>query len=120
MPLVMLEDGGGLGGSVNTLSVSIIRERLTFDHTVDYDHGGVQQNQELYQLLYKNTNSLLCQTFEWKTHLADIMSTNHHHLCCQPFWSTIIVYYCLKVVPEFYHIHLQVVSKWSQNCLRVL
>ena len=53
MPLVMLEDGGGKGESVNTLSVSIIRERLTFDHTVDYDHGGVQQDQELYQLLYK-------------------------------------------------------------------
>ena len=24
---------------------------------------------------------------------ADIMSTNHHHSCCQPFRSTIIVYY---------------------------
>ena len=23
---------------------------------------------------------LKCQTFEWKTDLADIMSTNHHHL----------------------------------------
>ena len=50
---MMLEDGGGKGGSVNTLSVSIIRERLTFDHTVEYDHGGVQQDQELYKLLYK-------------------------------------------------------------------
>ena len=49
--------GGGWGGSVNTLSVSIIRERLTFDHTVDYDQGGVQQDQELYQLLYKHNNS---------------------------------------------------------------
>ena len=57
MSLGMLEDGGGWGGSVNTLSVSIIRERLTFDHTVDYDHGGVQQDQELYQLLYKHNNS---------------------------------------------------------------
>ena len=57
MPLVMLEDGEGWGGSVNTLSVSIIRERLTFDHTVDYDQGGVQQDQELYQLLYKHNNS---------------------------------------------------------------
>ena len=57
MPLVMLEDGEGWGESVNTLSVSIIRERLTFDHTVDYDQGGVQQDQELYQLLYKHNNS---------------------------------------------------------------
>ena len=36
---------------------------------------------------------LKCQTFEWKTDLADIMSTNHHHLCCQPFRPTTIVYY---------------------------
>ena len=36
---------------------------------------------------------LKCQTFEWKTDLAVIMSTNHHHLCCKPFRSTIIVYY---------------------------
>ena len=36
-------------------------------------------------------DKLKCQTFEWKTDLASIMSTNHHHLCCQPFWSTIIV-----------------------------
>ena len=69
---------------------------------------------------YRVPDKLKYQTFEWKTDLADIMSTNHHHLCCQPFHSTIIVYYCLKVVPKFYHIHLQVVSKWSQNCLRVL
>ena len=57
MPPVMLEDGGGWGGSVNTLSVSIIRERLTFDRTVDYYQGGVLQDQELYQLLYKHANS---------------------------------------------------------------
>ena len=31
--------------------------------------------------------------FEWKTDLADNMSTNHHHLCCQPFRLTTIMYY---------------------------
>ena len=48
---------------------------------------------------------LKCQTFEWKTDLADIMSTNHHHLSCQPFRSTIIVYYhgvfSLRPLPLF-------------------
>ena len=36
---------------------------------------------------------LKCQTMNGKQNCADIMSTNHHHLCCKPFRSTIIVYY---------------------------
>ena len=58
-------------GRVNTLSVSIIRERLTFDHTVDYDHGGVQQDQDLYQLLYKHT-----QTHSLKNSVIVIVKLN--------------------------------------------
>ena len=51
---------------------------------------------------------LKCQTFEWKTDLADIMSTNHHHLCCQPFRSTIIVYYQKIGCPQsFFYFLLQ-------------
>ena len=40
---------------------------------------------------------LKCQTMNGKQNCADIMSTNHHHLCCKPFRSTIIVYYRFKI-----------------------